>query len=58
MVAQNAGRKRLELPVSFDIPAGVQPTSDDAQHVEWVVTVTAHSERDDFEASFEVPVFA
>jgi hypothetical protein len=58
VVAHNAGHGRLELPVTFDIPAGVQPTSDDAQSVEWVVTVKARSERDDFEATFEVPVFA
>ncbi|PAW83689.1 MAG: hypothetical protein B9S33_13245 [Pedosphaera sp. Tous-C6FEB] len=65
---QNAGRGRLDLPLTFQIPPDSLPTSggvvpnddagDDEWFVAWILTVKARDERDDFEITFEVPVFA
>lgn len=57
-VPQNAGRNRLDLPLTFQIPAGVPPTGGDESVVEWMLTVKSHDPRDDFEVNFGVPVFA
>lgn len=68
-VPQNAGRNRLELPLTFQIPGGVPPTSggvmprddetgDEELFVSWILSVKARNERDDFEITFAVPVFA
>ena len=57
-VPQNAGRNRLDLPLTFKIPAGVPPTGGDESDVEWMLTVKSHDPRDDFELNFAVPVFA
>lgn len=58
LVPQNAGRNRLELPLTFQIPADAPPTHDDSPSVQWVITVKTRADGDDFEVQFEVPVFA
>lgn len=65
---QNAGRSRLDLPLTFQIPPDALPTSgglvpnddagDDEWFVSWMLAVKARNERDDFEITFEVPVLA
>lgn len=57
-LAQNAGRDRLELPLTFVIPADASPSDDEYDPAtNWVLTVKSHEPADGFEVSFEVPVF-
>lgn len=58
LIPQNAGRNRLELPLTFQIPTHAPPTQDDSPSVQWVLTVKACADGDDFEVHFEVPVYA